>query len=62
MGAIFMPTMDLILHMKRVPHVVTIHDAEKHMREALVRYETLFDKLDELRTAYLLLHPWMLLK
>ena len=40
-GAIFIPTMDTIYHMKRVPDIVTMDDAAEYVREALVRYETL---------------------
>ena len=51
-SAIFMPTMDTILHMKTAPGIVTIRDAEEKVHEELVCYQLLFDKQDEFRATY----------
>jgi hypothetical protein len=48
-GVVFMPT---ILHMKRVPHVAYMCDAEEFEQEELTRYEVLFDKQEDFRTTY----------
>ena len=57
LGAIYMPTMELINHMKRCPLIVTMEDADNHVEEALVRYETLFDQPYEFLTAYPAISP-----
>ena len=57
LGAIYMPTMELINHMKRCPLVVTMEDAANFVEEALVRYETLFDQPNEFLTAYPAISP-----
>ena len=51
-GAIYMPTMDTIINMKRTPVIVSMRDAEEYVQEALVRYECLFDTPDQFRVAY----------
>jgi hypothetical protein len=51
-GAIYMPTMDTIINMKRTPCIVSMRDAEEYVQEALVRYECLFDTPDQFRVTY----------
>ena len=55
--SIFMPTMDTILHMKTVPGIVSIRDAEEYVQQELVRYQNLFDKLSEFRATYQAFSP-----
>ncbi len=56
-GAICMPTMDTILHMKRIPQIVIMLDAERHVQEALVPYECLLDTPDQFRVTYPAISP-----
>ena len=56
-GAVFMPTMDTILHMKMVPDIVTVRQAEEFVQEELICYQLLFDKPEEFRATYLAFSP-----
>ena len=50
LGAVFILTADLIMHMKRVTEITTLSDAYDYAGEVLARYETLFDTPDQFRT------------
>ena len=55
LGAVYIPTTDLLMRMKLMSEIDTLYKAQNYAREALALYEALFDTPDQFRAD----HPEM---
>ena len=62
LGAVFIPTTDLLMRMKLAPEIDTLEKAYNYAGEALALYEALFDTPDQFRIDHPAMSPMHLLQ